>query len=227
MQGFYDYFRQLTEVEPGRAAKYGIAHYCWICINPKEADEPEFAREVLAIIPEFLDKPNVLGVGEIGLNKNTKNELGILEEQIGLAATHDQMILVHTPHLEDKLKGTLLIMDALKRNGDIDPGRVLIDHVEEHTVEQVLDRGYWAGMTLYPNSKCTPQRAIDIVETYGAERLWANSACDWGHSDPLMIPKMRLEMARRGHSRKTIEQITFQNPLTFLKQCDRFSISHA
>jgi hypothetical protein len=227
VQGFYDYFRLLTEFEPARAADYGIRHHCWICINPKEADGSSFAREVISIIPEFLDNPNVLGVGEIGLNKNTKNELAILEEQIALAATHKQLILVHTPHLEDKLKGTRLTMDALKRNGDIDPGRVLIDHVEEHTVGEVLDRGYWAGMTLYPKSKCTPQRAIDIIETYGAERLWINSAGDWGHSDPLSIPKTRLEMTRRGHSCETVEQITFQNPLKFLNQSNRFSVSNA
>ena len=153
--GFYDYFRQLTDVEPKRAAQYGIAHYCWLCINPKEAEDPAFAREVMKLIPEFLDKPNVLGIGEIGLNKNSRNELIILEEQIELAKQHERLILVHTPHLEDKLKGTRMTMDALV-NAGIDPGRVLIDHVEEHTVAEVLDRGFWAGMTLYPDSKCTP-----------------------------------------------------------------------
>src|SRR5690606_29926379 len=35
-QGFFDYFRQLTEYEPRRAALYGIDHYCWLCINSKE-----------------------------------------------------------------------------------------------------------------------------------------------------------------------------------------------
>ena len=111
----------------------------------------------MKLIPEFLDKPNVLGIGEIGLNKNSRNELIILEEQIELAKQHERLILVHTPHLEDKLKGTRMTMDALI-NAGIDPGRVLIDHVEEHTVAEVLDRGFWAGMTLYPDSKCTPQR---------------------------------------------------------------------
>jgi predicted metal-dependent TIM-barrel fold hydrolase len=66
-QGFFDYFRHLTEVEPKRAAAHGISHYTWICINPKEAEDAVFAREVIAIIPQFLDKPNVLGIGEIGL----------------------------------------------------------------------------------------------------------------------------------------------------------------
>ena len=105
-QGFYDYYRQLTDYEPKRAAKYGIDHYCWLCINPKEADDAGFAREVMSIIPEFLDQPTVLGIGEIGMNKNTVNELAIFEEHVAMAQKYDLPILIHTPHLEDKLKGT-------------------------------------------------------------------------------------------------------------------------
>lgn len=223
-QGFFDYFRMLTETEPKRAATYGIRHHCWLCINPKEAEDVGFAREVIKLIPEFLDRPNVLGIGEIGLNKNSKNELTVLEEQIALAAKHGQMILVHTPHLEDKRKGTKLIMDAIRRNGAIEPGRVLIDHVEEHTVKMVLDQGYWAGMTLYPETKCTPERAADIIEQYGTERLWINSAGDWGPSDPLAVPKCRQEMRRRGHSEETIARISFENPRAFLGQSPKFSL---
>jgi predicted metal-dependent TIM-barrel fold hydrolase len=223
-QGFYDYFCQLTDFEPQRAAAYGIRHYCWLCINPKEAEDPGFAREVIAFIPEFLDRPSVLGVGEIGLNKNSRNELTIFEEQVALAHDHEQLILVHTPHLEDKLKGTRLIIDAIRSHGGIDAGRVLIDHVEEHTVEIVLDAGFWAGMTLYPETKCTPQRAADIIETYGTERLWINSAGDWGPSDPLAVPKTRLEMSRRGHDAATIDRISYDNPAEFLGQSGKFRI---
>jgi len=224
-EGFYDYFTLLTSQEPARAASYGIAHHAWICINPKEAEDPVFAREVLKLVPEFLAKPNVLGVGEIGLNKNSKNELAILEEQIAIAAAHSQLILVHTPHLEDKKKGTRLIMDAVRANSDIDPGRVLIDHVEEHTVQMVLDGGFWAGMTLYPHTKCTPKRAADIFEMHGTERLWINSAGDWGHSDPLAVPKCRAEMKRRGHSQETIDKVSFGNPQRFLSQSPKFRVS--
>jgi uncharacterized protein len=119
--GFYDYFLQLTEHEPKRAARFGVAHFCWLCINPKESEDVGLAKEVLAMIPEFIDKPNVLGIGEIGLNKNSRNELEVLEMHIDLAARHDQLILVHTPHLEDKLKGTRLTIDALKNNPAIRP----------------------------------------------------------------------------------------------------------
>ena len=223
-QGFYDYFKQLTDTEPKRAADYGINHHCWLCINPKEAEDVGFAREVISLIPEFMQCPNVLGIGEIGLNKNSKNELTILEEQLALAESHNQLVLVHTPHLEDKLKGTLLIMDAIA-NTTITPDRVLIDHVEEHTVNAVLDRGFWAGMTLYPDSKCTPQRAADIIESVGSERLWINSAGDWGPSDPLAVPKCQVEMASRGHSQELIQKISFNNPLEFLSQSGKFKVS--
>jgi hypothetical protein len=147
----------------------------------------------------------------------------VLQAQIDIARRHDRLILVHTPHLEDKLKGTRLTMDAL-RDAGIDPGRVLIDHVEEHTVGEVLDRGFWAGMTLYPDSKCTPQRAVDIIECWGSERIWINSAGDWGHSDPLSVPKCHVEMRRRGHLQALVDRISLHNPAAFLGQSARFRL---
>lgn len=223
-RGFYDYFSQLTEHEPKRAAKFGLPHFTWLCINPKESENLSLADEVLAIIPEFMHAPNVLGIGEIGLNKNSRNEIKVLERHADLAAREKQLILVHTPHLEDKHKGTRLIVDLLKSDKRVDPGRVIIDHVEEHTIELVLDAGFWAGITLYPESKCTPPRAIDMVELYGGNRIWLNSACDWGNSDPLSVPKTALEMRKRGHSQATIDRLIFQNPLTFLSQCPKFRL---
>lgn len=225
VDGFHDYFRQLTEHEPRRAAKFGLPHFCWLCINPKESEDVMLADEVLSIIPGFLAQPNVLGIGEIGLNKNSKNEIKVLERHIDLAARHDQLILVHTPHLEDKLKGTRLIIDALHSDPRIQPGRVIIDHVEEHTVGLVLDAGFWAGMTLYPESKCTPSRAVDILDVYGTDRIWMNSACDWGISIPLAVPKTALEMKRRGHTAAAIDKVIYQNPMTFLSQCPKFKLA--
>ncbi len=222
--GFYDYFRQLTEYEPKRAARFAIKHFCWLCINPKEADDPGFAREVMSLIPQFIEKENVLGIGEIGLNKNTRGELKIFEEHVQIALDHDLPILIHTPHLEDKLKGTKLILDSLASFSKLDRSKVIIDHVEEHTVAHVLDAGYWAGMTLYPESKCTPNRAIDILETFGTERIWMNSACDWGISDPMAVPKCALEMRRRRHTPEQIEKIVFDNPKKFLSQSPRFKL---
>jgi uncharacterized protein len=220
-----DYFRQLTEFEPKRAAQYGIQHYTWLAINPKEADDRELSRDVLQRIPKFLDRPTVLGIGEIGLNRITRNEIATYTEQVELAIAHRQLILIHTPHLEDKLKGTRISIDVLAQHREIDPGRVLIDHAEEHTIEMILDRGYWAGLTLYPQTKISPQRAVDVIEKYGSERICVAGACDWGPSDPIAVPRFAMEMRRRHHPDSLIEQVVFQNPVAFLSQSPRFKVT--
>ncbi len=222
VDGFRDYFEQLTSFESGRAASYGIQHFTWLCINAKEAENVALSREVIAMIPDFLDRPGVLGIGEIGLNKNTHNEAIVFLEHVDLAMKTDEQILIHTPHLEDKYQGTRMILDMLTGDSRVDRSRVLVDHVEEHTVRHVLDEGFWAGMTLYPVSKCTPARAADIVEMVGSERLLVNSAGDWGPSKPTAVPDFILEMRRRGHSRELIRRVVYDNPLEFFSQSRGF-----
>lgn len=224
-ESFRDYFRQLTDFESKRAAQFRVQHFTWLCINAKEAENVALSREVIKMIPEFLDLPNVLGIGEIGLNKNTKNECTIFEEHVELAVGYDQQILIHTPHLEDKYMGTRMILDMLNNESTLDHRRVLVDHVEEHTIRAVLDDGFWAGMTLYPVSKCTPARAADMVEMYGPERLLVNSAGDWGPSKPTAVPDFIMEMRHRGHSESLIRRVVYDNPLEFFSQSQNFNFT--
>ena len=79
-------------------------------------------------------------------------------------------------------------------------------------------------MTLYPESKCTPARAIDMLEVYGTDRIWMNSACDWGISVPLAVPRTALEMRKRGHSAELVDKVVYQNPKSFLDQSARFKL---
>jgi predicted metal-dependent TIM-barrel fold hydrolase len=223
--GFEDYFRQLTEFEPNRAAQYRIQHYAWMAMNPKESEDRELSREVIKRIPKFLDRPTVLGIGEIGLNRVTRNEIATYTEQVELAIAHQQMILIHTPHLEDKLKGTRISIDVLRRYSEIEPARVLVDHAEEHTIEMILEQGYWAGLTLYPNTKVSPQRAADIIEKFGADRILIAGACDWGPSDPIAVPRFIGELKRRHHSDALIHRLVFDNPARFLGQSPKFKVS--
>jgi predicted metal-dependent TIM-barrel fold hydrolase len=195
-----DYFRQLTEFEPKRAAQYGLQHYTWLAMNPKESDDRELSREVLARIPKFLDRPTVLGIGEIGMNRITRNEVATFTEQVELAIAHEQLILIHTPHLEDKLKGTKV------------------------SIEMILAGGYWTGLTLYPQTKVSPQRAVDIIERFGPDRICVAGACDWGPSDPIAVPRFIMEMRRRRHPESLIHRVVFENPVQFLSQSRKFRI---
>jgi len=77
-------------------------------------------------------------------------------------------------------------------------------------------------MTLYPTTKCTPERAVDILEMAGTERIMANSAGDWGKSNPLAVPELIQEMKRRGHKEEAIRKVVYDNPLTFFRQCARW-----
>lgn len=220
--GFEDYFRQLTEYEPRRAARYGIRHYTWLCLNPKEGEDRDLAAEVMRRLPAYLDRPSVLGIGEIGLNRVTRNELATFRDHLALALEHDFLVLVHTPHLEDKYKGTSLIIRELAATPGLRPERIMIDHAEEHTLGPILDAGFWAGITLYPDSKASVPRAVDMLEVHGPARLCINSACDWGPSDPLAVPAFALEMRRRGHTEASIRRLVLGNPAAFLGQSPRF-----
>jgi predicted metal-dependent TIM-barrel fold hydrolase len=221
---FADYFRHLTDVEPLRAARYGIDHYSWLCINAKEAEDVALSREVIKLIPPLLSHPRVLGVGEIGLNKNTRNEITVFEEQVEVAAKHDQLILIHTPHLQDKHKGTNIIIDILKNDRRIRPERVLIDHCEEHTIRLARENGFWAGLTIYPVSKVTPARGVDILETFGPQMICVNSAADWGESSPSMLTDTYLEFRHRGHSEAEALDVFHNNPCRFFGQSPKWKI---
>ncbi len=222
---FVDYFRQLTEWEPKRTANYGIRHFAWMGVNAKEAENVPFAREVMAKIPQFLDRPDVLGIGEIGLNKCTDNEMATLRDLVAMALDRDELMLFHTPHLEHKLLGTRMILDLLRGDGRVKPHRVWIDHCEEHTIRRVRDEGYWSGLTLYPTTKVTPDRAVDMVEVHGPERMLVTSSADWGPSDPLALTAFMAAMRRRGHEEPLIRRIVYDNPLEFMRQCRRFDFT--
>ncbi|MDO4570509.1 MAG: TatD family hydrolase [Planctomycetia bacterium] len=219
---FIDYFRQITEFEPTRAAQYGITHYAWVAVNPKEAENPDLSRRVLERMPEFFEKPNVLGIGETGLHLSTQNECDIFEAQVQMAIDYDQLLLIHTPHLHDKIYGTRKILEILEGFSKLNPNKVWIDHVEEHTIRACRKYGYWTGFTLYPITKCTATRACDMLEVFGWERMLINSSADWGPSDPFTLQECVLEFRRRGNSLQAATEIFYNNPCRFMGQSPKF-----
>jgi predicted metal-dependent TIM-barrel fold hydrolase len=215
---FTDYFDSLIGWERFRAAQFGIRHHCTIALNPKEANDPR-CREVLDVLPRYLAKDGVVAVGEVGYDSMTPEEDEVFARQLTLAIEHELPALVHTPH-RDKLAGTRRTLDVVRESG-IDPGRVIVDHLNEPTVGVVAESGCWMGFSIYPDTKMDEQRMVAILREYGTERMIVNSAADWGRSDPLKTYKTGLAMLDAGFSESDVDKVLWQNPVEFYGQSDR------
>ncbi|GAA2368902.1 TatD family hydrolase [Catellatospora methionotrophica] len=219
---FADYFDALIGWEPFRAGQFGIRHFATIALNPKEANDPR-CREVLELVPRYLDKDAVVAVGEIGYDAMTPQEDHAFAAQLALAVEFDLPALVHTPH-RDKVRGTQRSLDVVKESG-IDPGRVVIDHLNEVTVELVRDTGCWLGFSIYPDTKMSPPRMVELLRRYGTERMLVNSAADWGRSDPLLTLRTGEAMLAAGFGQDEVDRVLWRNPAAFYGQSGRLDLS--
>ncbi|MFI0941788.1 TatD family hydrolase [Streptomyces sp. NPDC021020] len=221
---FTDYFDGLLGWEPYRAAQFGIRHHCAIGLNPKEANDPRCAP-VLELLPRYLAKDGVVAVGETGFDSVTAAEEKAFTAQLALAVEHGLPALVHTPH-RDKAAGTARSLDVVRESG-IAVERVVVDHLNELTVRQVLDSGCWAGFSIYPDTKMEPDRMVAILREYGTERILVNSAADWGHSDPLRTRATGEAMLAAGFSAADVDQVLWRNPVAFYGASGRLNVTEA
>jgi predicted metal-dependent TIM-barrel fold hydrolase len=219
---FADYFNSLLGWERFRASQFGIRHFCTIALNPKEANNPRLADQVMDMLPRYLSKDGVVAVGEIGYDDQTEAEENLFIRQVELAKEFDLPVLIHTPH-RDKKKGTLRSIDVIRDLG-FPEHMVLIDHNNEETLPSVLATGCWAGHSIYPNTKMDEGRMVNLVKQYGSERIIINSAADWGVSDPLKVPKTVAAMREAGIPETTIEKIVWNNPSSFFSQSEKLEL---
>jgi uncharacterized protein len=220
---FDDYFSALVGWERFRASQFGIAHFCTIGLNPKEANNPNLADAVLELMPHYLGKDGVVAVGEIGFDDQTAAEDKYFAAQLELARKFDLPVLIHTPH-RDKKRGTERSIALLREVGFPDH-LALIDHNNEETLPIVLESGCWAGHSVYPNTKMDEARMVALVKQYGPDRIIVNSAADWGVSDPLKVPKTAALMREGGAGEAVLEKVFWENPIAFFAQSGRLDVA--
>ena len=208
---FQDYYASLVGWERFRAAQFGIHHYCTMGLNSKEANNEALAAQVLEILPLFASKDGVVAIGEIGYDDQTPAEDKVYRAQLELAKELNLPVMIHTPH-RDKKRGTARSMDVAIEHG-LKPGSVVVDHNNEETVKECLDRGFWAAFTIYPKTKMGNERMVEVVRKYGKERIIVDSSADWGVSDPLAVPKTARLMLERGIPRDHVEATCYGNAI--------------
>ncbi len=208
---YIDYLSSIVGFERFRASQFGIRHYCTIGLNSKEANNEELAEAVMEILPRFALKEGVVAIGEIGYDEQTELEDKYFRLQLELAKEVELPIMIHTPH-RDKKRGTSRSMDVCEEHG-VDPSMVVVDHNNEETVREVLDRGYWAAFSIYPSTKMGNARMVEILAGYGADRIMVDSACDWGISEPLGVAKTAKLALQRGIPVEHVRKVCYQNAL--------------
>jgi len=219
---FYDYFEHLLGYEAERAAMYNISHYCTLSVNPREANDLALANEVLERLPEYLNRPHCIAIGEVGFDRQTEAEEEIFRKQARLGRDRGYLLLVHTPHQYKRL-GVERTLKILAEEG-VDQRRVLIDHNTEETMPLFAGTEYFVGLTVYPVTKLSPERAVNIARQYGLDRLIVNSSADWGPSDVLSVPKVAQLMLKTGFSRDEVERLVWENPIRFYSQSPNFKV---
>jgi len=178
---------------------------------------------VLQLVPRFALKEGVVAIGEIGFDEITKAEEKAYVWQVEFAVAHDMVVMVHSPH-RDKKNG---IQRSLRIAADcrLPMTKLVIDHNNEETVEDVLESGAWAAFTIYPHTKMGSERMVEIVQKYGPERLIVDSSADWGVSDPLGVPRTAKLMLERGIDPAWVERVTWQNALDAYAQSGQIDVA--
>ena len=208
---YVDYLSHIVGFERFRAGQFGVRHYCTIGLNSKEANNEALAEGVMKVLPRFALKDGVVAIGEIGYDEQTALEDRYFRLQLELAKELGLPVMIHTPH-RDKKRGTTRSMDVCEEHG-LDPAKVVVDHNNEETVADVLDRGFWAAFSIYPSTKMGNARMVEILRRYGAERMIVDSACDWGISDPLGVPKTARLALERGIREEDVRLACYANAL--------------
>nr|WP_298372189.1 TatD family hydrolase [uncultured Halomonas sp.] len=208
---YVDYLSTIIGFERFRAGQFGIRHYCTVGLNSKEANNEELAEGVMEWLPRFALKEGVVAIGEIGYDEQTPLEDKYFHAQLALAKELQLPVMVHTPH-RDKKQGTSRSMNVCEEMG-LDPSWVVIDHNNEETVKETLDRGFWAGFSIYPSTKMGTVRMVELLKQYGSERIIVDSACDWGISDPLAVAKTAMLALKNGIPAETVRKVTYANTL--------------
>ena len=209
---YLDYLSSLVGFERFRASQFGIRHYCTIGLNSKEANNEELAEGVMQLIPRFALKEGVVAIGEIGYDEQSALEDKYYRLQLEVAKKLELPVMIHTPH-RDKKRGTTRSMDVCDDHG-LDPRMVVVDHNNEETVRETLDRGYWAAFSIYPSTKMGNSRMVEILRQYGAKQVIVDSACDWGISEPLGVAKTAKLALQQGIAEDQVRLACYQNALS-------------
>lgn len=120
-------------------------------VHPRNITADLKPGAIAGLLSPFLDDRLCLGIGEIGLETASGHEKEIFAAQLELAeraVEQNKVLGVHTPR-HDKPRVTREILTVLETFPAL-ASRLVIDHCTPETLGGVVNRGFWAGVTMSP-----------------------------------------------------------------------------
>ena len=204
-----NHLNRILEYDTQRAKKHGLDLKVALGIHPTNSNID--TEKIYESLYGWIENKEIVAIGEIGLEDLTENEIKVFEEQLDIANETKSKVIIHTPR-KNKLNVLKTILDILPQH--IDENQVVIDHINQNVVEEVIDRNCMLGLTVQPK-KMNVEEAIAILEEYGFEKFLLNSDISNMPSDPLSVPKTVRELKRLDYSEKEIAKVSHENAEKF------------
>jgi len=150
LSGLKEYMQDKTDIIR-HLRREGLDCFLLCGIHPRNIAPDIHPEDVEDILLPLLDDPICLGIGEVGLETGSNQEREILEAHLKLGPMLVDMgkrIGIHTPR-KNKLEITFKILELLDNHSGLEE-IIVIDHCTPETIGYVLEKGYWAGVTLSP-----------------------------------------------------------------------------
>lgn len=205
----FEHFDRIINREAKRVENEGIKFYCAVGVHPRAI--PTDFEKVIEKLPEYLEKKNVIAIGEIGLETADDLEQKVFVEQLKIADENNYKIIVHTPRT-NKVEITEKIVKLLDEH--INPRLVQLDHVDFSIVDSIIDKEYSLGITIQP-LKMSTEETIQMLEKYGYDKFILDSDISYAPSNPLSLPETKHELEKMGVNKNSINKVMFENVLKF------------
>ena len=205
----FEHFDKIINREAKRVENEGIKLYCAVGVHPRAI--PTDFDKVIEKLPEYLEKKNVIAIGEIGLETADDLEQKVFVEQLKIADENNYKIIVHTPRT-NKVEITEKIVKLLDEH--INPRLVQLDHVDFSIVDSIIDKEYNLGITIQP-LKMSTEETIQMLEKYGYDKFVLDSDISYAPSNPLSLPETKHELEKMGVNKNSINKVMFENVLKF------------
>lgn len=203
---FLDYWVSYCQVR-------GVDLYTTLGV-PFTGVDAEGVKEGLKQLPKYLDNKRVVGIGEIGLNQGSKDEIKLFKAQLNIAKEHNLPIIIHTPTPREPQAPPIVnqIIDIISKE-KFPMERVVLDHTGKSTLEMRLKTKAMVALSVCYD-KNTPDDAAKIVleNPRKRDKLFINSELGYDREGYFSVPRVVLAMRLLGLGKEEIEKVVWFNP---------------